>query len=261
MGLGNVTAVFLFEWRRALTGPRMVWWAVMALFPVFIITLIRFGPDSERLPPEMWTASLFGLVPMLISMLGTFLWTTPAVSAELERKSWVYLAVRPHGSTAVLLGKYLAAVTWVVPAALVGLTISVAIAPLEETWRIWWAMARLVFLSCPAYAAIYLVLGVMFPKRSMVIAVAYTLIFELLASFVPALINTLTVQYRLRSLFVYWTDFPLGNSEQLGAIALVSDAPTWFQVTVLLVYTFCLLVTAITLIRWCEFSQAAESDL
>jgi ABC-type transport system involved in multi-copper enzyme maturation permease subunit len=261
MGFGNVAAVFLFEWQRALTAPRMAWWGVMALFPVFIITLIRFVPHWERLPPELWTGTLFGLVPMLISMLGTFLWTTPAVSAELERKSWVYLAVRPYGSTAVLLGKYLAAVTWVVPAALVGLTISVVIAPLEETWRIWWSMARLVCLSCPAYAAIYLVLGVLFPKRSMVIAVAYTLIFELLASFVPALINTLTVQYRLRSLFVGWTYFRLGDSNELGAVALVSDAPMWFQVAVLLVYTFSLLLAAIVLIRWCEFSQVAESDV
>ena len=261
MGIGNVAAVFLFEWRRALTRPRIAWWAVLALFPVFIVTLIRVSPDSQLLPPEFWTFSLFGLVPMLISMLGTFLWTTPAVSAELERKSWVYLAVRPHGSTAVLLGKYLAAVTWVVPAALVGLTISVAIAPLEETWRDWWAIARLVLLSCPAYAAIYLVLGVLFPKRSMVVAVAYTLVFELLVSFVPALINTLTVQYRLRSLFVGWTNVPLGGSNQLVAIALVSDASASFQVVVLLVYIVGLLVAAIALIRWCEFSAAAESDV
>jgi hypothetical protein len=43
--------------------------------------------------------------------LRTMLRATPAVSVELERRSWVYLAVRPNGSTAVLIGKYLAAVT------------------------------------------------------------------------------------------------------------------------------------------------------
>ena len=95
----------------------------------------------------------------------------------------------------------------------------------------------------------------------MVVAVAYTLVFELLVSFVPALINTLTVQYRLRSLFVGWTDVPLGGSNQLVAIALVSDASASFQVVVLLVYIVGLLVAAIALIRWCEFSAAAESDV
>lgn len=260
MGIGNVAAVFCFEWRRALTLPRLLWWAVMAFFPVFIVTLVRFSPHPPR-PREPWIVFLFALIPMLISMLGTFLWTTPAVSAELERKSWIYLAVRPYGSTAVLLGKYLAAVTWVLPAAFVGLTISVIIAPLAETWHVWWTIARLVLLSCPAYAAIYLVLGVLFPKRSMVIAVAYTLIFELLASFVPALINTLTVQYRLRSLLVRWEEIPLGRDGQLHAIALVSKAPPSFQVVVLLCYTLGLLVAAIALVRWCEFSAAAESDV
>ncbi len=260
MGLGNVGAVFLFEWRRALTVPRLLWWAVMAFFPVFIVTLVRFSPHP---PPsrEPWIIFLFGLIPMLISMLGTFLWTTPAVSAELERKSWIYLAVRPRGTTAVVLGKYCAAVTWVLPAAFVGLTISALIVPLDETWRIWWTMARLVLLSCPAYAAIYLVLGVLFPKRSMVIAVAYTLLFELLVSFIPALVNSLTVQYRLRSLLVDWAKIPLGRGDQLPAIALVSSAPASFQVVVLLIYTLGLLVAAIALVRCCEFSAAAESDV
>ena len=29
---GNVGAVFLFEWKRSLTVPRMAWWLVLALF-------------------------------------------------------------------------------------------------------------------------------------------------------------------------------------------------------------------------------------
>ena len=71
-----------------------MWWAVLALFPVLIVTLIRINPvDAPR--NQGWTIILFMLVPMLVSMLGTFLWTTPAVATELERKSWVYLAVRP----------------------------------------------------------------------------------------------------------------------------------------------------------------------
>ena len=143
MRLGNIGAVFLFEWKTALTVPRMACWAVLALFPVFIVTLIRISPapDPSR---ETWAVILFALVPMLISMLGTFLWTTSVVSSELERKSWVYLAVRPNGSTAVLLGKYLAAVTWVISAALLGLTVSVLIAQIDDMWRMWTTLARLM---------------------------------------------------------------------------------------------------------------------
>lgn len=114
--MGNVAAVFLFEWKRALTLPRMMWWGVLAAFPVFIVGVIRF--TTYQIPPrEFWAGMLYALIPMLVSMLGMLLWATPAISAELERRSWVYLTVRPNGGTAVLLGKYLAAVTWVIPPA------------------------------------------------------------------------------------------------------------------------------------------------
>ncbi len=111
----KVAAVFQFEWRRAWSAPRLAWWAILAGFPVFIVILIRTSRIRD-LPREPWAVFLFALVPMLICMMGTFLWATPAVSAELERKSWVYLAVRPQGRTSVLLGKYLATLTWVLPA-------------------------------------------------------------------------------------------------------------------------------------------------
>ena len=254
-----MSAVFLFEWKRALTIPRMAWWGVLAAFPVFIIGLIRFNADSE-IPRELVAGFVFALVPMLVSMLGTLLWTTPAVSAELERRSWVYLAVRPNGSAAVLLGKYLAAVTWVIPPALIGLSIAVPLASSGDGWRIWWTMVRLVFLSCPAYAAVYLLLGTLMPRRAMVLAVAYTLVFELVVSFIPAVINKLTVQYRLRALMIRWCDIAIPEGDT-GAISLIDDAPSWHHVGILLLVTPCLLALSIAVLRWSEFSSSAETDV
>ena len=49
--IGNVGAVFLFEWKRAFTWPRMVWWAVLAGFPIFIMGLVRFNAVAEATPP------------------------------------------------------------------------------------------------------------------------------------------------------------------------------------------------------------------
>ena len=257
---GNVLAVFVFEWKRALTLPRMAWWAMLAAFPVFIVGLIRFTAYQSP-PRELWAGFLFALVPMLVSMLGTLLWAAPAISAELERRSWVYLTVRPHGSTAVLLGKYLAAVTWVIPPALVGLTIAVPLAGTDDGWRLWWAMFRLVCLACPAYAAIYLFLGTLMPRRAMVLAVAYTLIFELVIGFVPAVINELTVQYRLRALWAEWCDLPIRGGRESGALALIGDAPAWQHVVILLLLTPTLLVLSVVILRWSEFSSSAESDV
>ncbi len=260
--IGNVIAVLLFEWKRALTLPRMAWWAVLALFPVFIVGLIRFLAIQNP-SRETWAGLLYAMIPMLVSMLGTLLWATPAISTELERRSWVYLALRPNGGTAVLIGKYLAAVTWVIPPALIGLTISVPLADSGDGWRIWWTMFRLVCLSCPAYGAIYLLLGTLLPRRALVLAVAYTLIFEFIVRFIPAVINKLTVQFRLQALFVDWCD--LANSgpggRPTGAQPWFGDDPTWQHVAILLLLPPILLLIAVAILRWSEFSASAESDV
>jgi ABC-type transport system involved in multi-copper enzyme maturation permease subunit len=258
MELGNIAAVFLFEWKRALTLPRIFWWLVLALFPVSIFMLIYFSPAGMP-SRDLMLMLLYALFPMLISMLGTLLWTAPAVSAELERKSWPYLAVRPNGSSAVILGKYLAAVSWVVPTALVGLTGALWFAPVLDYWHAWSTMARLVCLSCPAYAAIYLVLGILFPQRAMVIGVAYSLIFELVIGFVPALINQLTVQYRIRSLLANWGEISVDMSGEVDMTAFFGNESPWHHVAMLAGYTICLLVLAVILVRFREFTTADEA--
>lgn len=275
--IGNVGAVFLFEWKRALTLPRMAWWTVMAAFPVGMISLVRFTAHQHP-PREFWAGFFFALFPMLISMLGTLLWATPAISAELERRSWIYLTVRPNGGTAVLLGKYLAAVTWIIPAAIVGVSIAVPLSISDEAWSLsskgdwslwwkegwplWWTMVRLVCLSCPAYAAIYLLLGTVLPRRSLVLAVAYTLIFEFMMGFIPAVINKFTFQYRLRALLFKWCDLslPPGGHES-GAMALIGDEPAWQHVTILLLISATFLTAAVTILRCSEYPSSNESDV
>jgi len=286
--IGNVGAVFEFEWKRALSLTRKIWWLVLAAFPVFIIALVRFtvpqivvlpqgsqidrnfeahaigGPMDIDTRHEVWRQLcawlIFALVPLLVSMLGTLLWTTPAISAELERRSWVYLAVRPDGATAVLLGKYLAAMTWVIPPAIVGLTIAVPLAATGDTWRIWWAMVRLVLLACPAYAAIYLALGVFFPRRAMVLAVAYTLLFEMVMSFIPAVINKVTIQYRLRALAAKWCDLQIPGGRESGAQSLIGNESVWLHITILICTILGLLLASIIKLRASEFSTSSESE-
>lgn len=261
MTFGNVWAVFFFEWRRALTIPRLAWWMVLTLWPVAIVMMILVSA-RRTIPSEPWTVFLFVLIPMATSMLGTFLWTTPAVSSELERESWIYLAVRPGGKTAVLLGKYLAAVTWVLPPALLALTLAVLIARPEDAQRVWSTNARITCLSVPTYAAVYLVLGTLFSRRSLVIAVAYTLIFELGVSMVPAVINKLTVQYRLRALLVDWAGFQIdAGVEGFETISkLLGDAPAWWHVVVLIGYTAACLAAAVLLVRSREYLVGRASE-
>ena len=161
----------------------------------------------------------------------------------------------------MLLGKYFMAVTWAMSAALTGLTVSVLIAqPPAGFLKLWGPLAGLVALSCPAYAAIYTLIGVIMPRRAMVLAVVYSLVLEGAISWFPAIINRVTVQFRLRSLFVEWFGMASGPSTQVVDFYGFGDSsPTW-HIGTLIVLSVVSMTLAILLLRWKELSQADESE-
>ena len=124
-------------------------------------------------------------------------------------------------------------------------------------------MLRLVLLSVPAYGAIYLLIGVLLPRRAMTFAVAYTLIFELVISFVPAVINKLTVQYRLRSLLVEWCELSLigPNGRPLStSLTVIGTEPAWQHVLILMAMSIGLVGLSVVVLKSREFSSSAESE-
>lgn len=284
--LGNVGAVCRFEWRRSKTWARTFLWLLLTLFPVGIMLLMRFNGAE---PPRHFVAGmLLVLVPMVMCMLGVFLWATPAISAEVERGSWVYLTVRPRGGIAVLLGKYLVALGWTIPAAILGATLALIAAPagvslqdhLSELQvdgqaltatdpipelsyvRVWPVLVVLSVLSSMTYGAAYTLIGVLFQRRSMVVAVAYTLVFEVLVGFVPAMVNKLTIQFRLRSMYVTWLDVPLPQNRGRGIdlSEFLSDAPAWHNASVLGLMTIGFLAAAALALRSRELAGTAVAQ-
>ncbi len=105
----EIWKVFLFEWHRSLTVGRILTWSVLLLVPVSLMGAVLFLTRSE-IPSTFLYVATYILVPQVICMLGLLLWATPAIHSELEAKTWVYLAMRPAGKQAILLGKYLVAV-------------------------------------------------------------------------------------------------------------------------------------------------------
>ena len=263
-------AVFEFEWQRARSVTRLIWWSVLAFFPVGVVLLILTIPHARReVPREFWQVVLFVLIPAVTGMLGTFVWTASAVSSELEGQSWIYLATRPGGRVAVLLGKYAVAVAWVLPAALASATICSVLLWIVGTQlaeegvvlRTWLAVVGLSLLAIPAYAAVYLAIGTLFTKRSMVIAVAYTLVFELAVSFVPALINKFTVQYRLRALFIDWAGIDISQVQGFASADLFGTADPWLHISALGAYALILLAVAVWLVRKREYLTTVSADI
>jgi len=212
--------------------------------------------QEPRYPPWLWGGVLFGLIPEVITLFGLLLWITPLVHAELEGKTWVFLASRPRGRVSVLVGKYLTGVTWTLLAGLVSTTVCILIARPDDALRFWWAIMALVAFSCVSYGSMYSLFGVLFRRRAMVIAVAYTLIFEFLVSFIPAVINQLTVQYRLRNLLVTWLDWR--DLMPPEAMILLGNEPAWLQMLVLCGVTVVLLVAAGVAIQRKEYVTASD---
>lgn len=222
-------------------------------------------PPSPQL--VVWGFGLFLLLPVVVSMLGVFLWASPAIASELEGRSWAYIATRPDGPVSVLLGKYLVGVLWGTSAALVSLVCCLVIAnvPEEGSFSLFLPLATLIVLGCPAYGAIYSLIGTFIPRRAMVVAVVYSLIFEGVLSFLPAmlgepaLISRVTVSYPLRALLTKWLHLDRIADEDIAQF-LVSDSLDWVDIGSVLGITTVALAAAIFVLRNQELSQADESD-
>jgi len=202
--LRSVLVVLGFECRRGLTPWRIIALVGLAFFPAALGALMKSGgaPVGD---PERWIFMFFILIPEVVCLLGLLLWATPVIQAEVEGKTWPYLAVRPCGKVPILLGKYLAAVVWTALAAWLALGLAlVAVTPEEGAARAALVLFAIVSLSTVAYGALFVCFGVLFLRRAMVLAVAYTFFFEFMISWVPAMVNRFTVQYHLRNLCAKW---------------------------------------------------------
>ncbi len=246
--------VVKFELARSLTMGRSAIWFLLVLFPVSLMVVLRIN-DVPLDPVEPWGIMLYFLVPEVISLLGLLLWATPAISTEIEGQTWIYLAMRQSGRSYVLLGKYITAVVWTLSAALASTTVCISIMGSAGGFRLWTVMCALSALSCLAHASLYVLIGSIFFRRTLVTAVFYTVAIEYGLSFVPAVANKLTINYRLRGLLSNWMDWEQARS---AAENVFGSEPTWVHLSVLAVMTVVLLAIAIIRIARGEFPTQQE---
>lgn len=247
--------VLAFEGRRTRTRDRIACWFALATFPSLLMIVLQSQAQS-KIPSEPLAVMSFYLVVQIGCMLGLLMWATPAIGSELEAQTWVYVALRPHGKLAILLGKYLVATAWTASASVLS-AVGVAFASrYPQPLTLAGILIVLVILSCVCYAALYVLIGTAFSARSTVVAVVYTLLFEGVLSTVPATINKFTVCYRLRSLLAEW-----GNlTELLKWIEdIYAPEPVWQHLICLAAFTLIALGAAIFLVRNKEFPVNVDS--
>ena len=235
------------------------------------VVFVKEGEAEPNLVPPspqsiFWGAGLFVLLPSVVTMLATFLWSAPAIASELEGRSWAYIAPRPHGPVSVLLGKYAIGVVWGLSATLTALAVSLWIADIPEGFfYLFWPLSFTILLSTPAYGAIYAFIGTIAPRRAMVVSVAYTLVLEGFISFLPAfgtpaLISRITVQYPIRSIIV--RSLRLQELDDSGELSrfIVPDPNLAIEVGSVLAITIVALTAAVFMLRSQELTAADESD-
>lgn len=247
--------VLAFEGRRTRTRDRIACWFALAIFPSLLMILLQSQAQRE-IPSEPLAIMSFYLVVQIGCMLGLLMWATPAIGSEIESQTWVYVALRPHGKLAIVLGKYMVATAWTASAGILS-AVAVAFASrYPQPLTLAGILIVLVILSCACYAALYVLIGVAFSARSTVVAVVYTLLFEGVLSTVPATINKFTVCYRLRSLLAEWGSL----SELLQWIEEVyASEPVWQHLVCLTALTFIALGVAVFLVRNKEFPFNTDS--
>lgn len=254
--------VIQFELRRTLTVTRVAIWLCLALFPSFLVGLLRIQSRGQ-VPDEALSFITYMLVPQISCMLGLLLWATPAIGIELESQSWIYLTLRSKGRIALALGKYAVAFLWTASYGLLSALLISVISGVDEIGSLMGALMILVLLSSASYAALYLLIGAAFFRRATVVAVVYSLVLEGAVSWIPATINQATISYRLRTLLSDWTDFGILRTELDEEAefmrASLGDQPAWFNICCILVYAAVLLTFAVILVHKREFPVQSDT--
>ena len=235
--------VVSYELARSRTPARIAMFVLMAGIPTALLIAVanltpaRFRTDQQT--NLAFCVLLYALVPQVMTMLGMLVLASPIVHTELEGQTWIYSLIRYRGRRSLLLGKYIVAVLWT-----------------------WITISLLCVLSSLAYGALFILIGVVFQKRVMVISFVYALLAEGLLAWIPAVVNQFTIAYRLRSILFRWLDLSVEKffrSDGMVSNGMVAEDPTGLvQIGWVLAITALLLALALWLVERLQYSFQSE---
>lgn len=253
--LHAVVTVADFQLRRMLTKSRLAVALIGILFPAAVVAAVG-RTAGFPLGRDLAALLIYALIPEAVCVLALLVTMCPVVADELERGTWIHVAVRPSGRRAMILGTFAAAVIWTVGIAWAALVPAVLISGSDDSWRIFAVMAGLSVLSALGRGALFALPAVIVPKRAMVASVGLALVVEYLAGLLPAVINQATVSLRLRSLLVEG----MGWRRQLPAEfqLLVDSQPASVQVLAVLLLVVVLLTAAVVIVERRQFPPSEE---
>lgn len=209
---------------RQMLGGRRIWFALMLLaIPILLVAMLRmaagFGLEAQA-EPYARALVVYALYPQSMCILLCLLYGTSLLAAEIEGKTLVYLVTHAQPRWSVLVAKYAATAVALTGLCLASMSVSFLVAGASMGVRLWAALAASVTGACVAYTAIFALLGLLLPRRSIAVGLVYVLVIEFALSLVPALVNEGTASYYLRSLAFQIADIDLRqlSDQDLGPL-------------------------------------------
>ena len=211
--LASTARMFDLALGEILWARRTIFLALLAMGPVLLALATRAALasgtavvrvngasiDSETVfNVAIWTLYLRFIVPALGVFYGTSL-----IADEVEDKTITYLFTRPIRRGAVVLGKYLAYLVYVVATVLPSVAILfVLMVPFGGMARLYLTLVKdlgVIAIGLAAYGGLFLFAGVTL-KRPLVAGLVFAFGWEQIALVMPGYLRFLTIAYYLQSL-------------------------------------------------------------
>ena len=252
--LAAIRAVAGFQLSRLLTRPRLAMGLAGAIFPAAVMFAVTRTASIDR---NMTVVMIYALIPEALCVLGLLVTMCPVVADELERGTWIHIAVRPGGRQNLLLGTFAAAVLWTAVVSFTALMLTLLVAQPTQPIGLIVMFSVLIGLSCVGRAALFALPAVILPKRALIASVGVALIVEYFAGLLPAVVNQITVSLRLRSLLVEWMEWR--QELPIEMTLFVDDYSAPVQVIAVCILVFVLLATASFILNHRQFPPSVEN--
>ena len=252
--LAAIRAVTGFQLSRLLTRPRLAMGLAGAIFPAAVMFAVTRTASIDR---NMTVVMIYALIPEALCVLGLLVTMCPVVADELERGTWIHIAVRPGGRQNLLLGTFAAAVLWTAAVSFTALMLTLLVAQPTQPIGLIVMFSVLIGLSCVGRAALFALPAVILPKRALIASVGVALIVEYFAGLLPAVVNQITVSLRLRSLLVEWMEWR--QEMPIEMTLFVDDYSAPVQVIAVCILVFVLLATASFILNHRQFPPSVEN--
>lgn len=254
-GVGVLAALFVLTLRQQVRGRRLVALTLLFLLPAVMAAVANL---ASQFPPPIATlqfALLFTLIPSALAPLAALLYGAGMIQDEVEEQTLTYLLLRPVPrwalyvtklSATILLTTALSTLFTAVTFAVIAITATApggpVLAPAAKA-------AGLIGLTQAGYCALFGLLGLLV-RRSLVVGVAYLVLFEGLLGSFDTLARRFTLAYYFRVLALRWLE-PVGGRTWSIDLARAPEARTC--VLILLGATVVLAILAATVFTIREF--------